>query len=70
MGNVYLTPEEQAEIMLENYIRSVQTYIDGREKRKLKREMIRKARRGKYKNIFGDPNITLEESRKHFSELN
>lgn len=64
------TPEEQAEIMLQNYVNSSEIYINGREKRKLRREFLRNAKKGKYKRIFGISNISLEESRKRFSELN
>jgi hypothetical protein len=68
--NIYPTPEEQAEILVQNYINSSNIYINGRERRKLKREFLRNAKKGKYKKIFGISNISLEESKKHFSDLN
>jgi hypothetical protein len=68
--NIFPTPEEQAEILLQNYVNSSEIYINGRERRKLKREFLRNAKKGKYKKIFGISSISLEESRKHFSDLN
>lgn len=64
------TPEEQAEILLQNYVNSSEIYINGRDRRKLKREFLRNAKKGKYKKIFGITNISLEESRRRFAELN
>lgn len=68
--NIFPTPEEQAEILLQNYINSSKIYINGRDRRKLKREFLRNAKKGKYKKIFGISNISLEDSQKHFAELN
>ena len=65
-----LTPEEQAEILLQNYVNSSEIYINGRERRKLKREFLRNAKKGKYKRLFGLTSMSLEESKRHFSELN
>lgn len=64
------TPEEQAEILLQNYVNSSDIYINGRERRKLKRELLRNAKKGMYKRVFGITNMSLDESRKKFSELN
>lgn len=66
----YPTPEEQAEILLQNYINSSQVYINGRDRRKMKRELLRNAKKGKYKRVFGITSMTLDESKQHFSDLN
>lgn len=68
--NIFPTPEEQAEILLQNYINSSEIYVNGRDRRKLKREFIRNAKKGKYNRIFGITKMTLDESRKCFSDLN
>jgi hypothetical protein len=68
--NTYPTPEEQAEILLQNYVNSSNVYINGRERRKMKRELLRNAKKGKYKRVFGITSMTLDESKQHFSDLN
>lgn len=70
MQNIFPSPEEQADILLQNYVNSSEIYINGRDRRKLKREFLRNAKKGKYKKIFGITSVSLEESRKRFAELN
>lgn len=70
MPSEYPTPEEQAEILLQNYVNSSNVYINGRDRRKMKRELLRNAKKGKYKRVFGINNMSIEESQQRFSELN
>lgn len=48
----FLNPEVQAEIILDNYLRNRNYVVSGKEKRNLKREFLRNAKKGKYKKMF------------------
>lgn len=49
-----LTPEEQAQIVFENYIQNTQRFLSGKEKRRLLRECQRNARKGRYEYLFDE----------------
>jgi hypothetical protein len=46
--------EEQGRIVYENYIRNTNQYLSGKDKRRILRECIRNAKKGKYDYMF-DP---------------
>lgn len=68
----FMNPEVQANILLENYIRSSKYVIDGKTKRKLKREFLRNAQKGRYRKLFNEQiyGISKEDSIKNFQKLN
>lgn len=69
----FLNPENQAEILLQNYIMSNPgMYLTGKQKRNLKREFLRNAKKGKYNKMFEKQayNIPSEETLKAFQNLN
>lgn len=49
-----LTPDEQAQIIFENYIRNTQRFLSGKEKRRLLRECQRNAKKGRYEYMFDE----------------
>lgn len=49
-----LTPDEQAQIVFENYIRNTQRFLSGKEKRHLLRECQRNAKKGRYEYMFDE----------------
>ena len=67
-----LTPDEQAQIVFENYIRNTQRFLSGKEKRRLLRECQRNAKKGRYNYMF-DPEIQArkqERAKASFEKMN
>lgn len=50
----FLNPEVQAEIVLDNYLRNRGYVVSGKERRKLRREFLRDAKKGKFRKMFLD----------------
>jgi hypothetical protein len=48
----FMQPEVQAEIVLDNYLKNKGYIVSGKEKRMLRREFLRNAKKGKYKKLF------------------
>jgi hypothetical protein len=65
-------PKNQAQILLDNYIKNQTILINHSQRRKIYAEFLRNAKKGKYKRIFSDyiNGISKEESQKKFSKLN
>ena len=65
-------PKNQAQILLDNYIKNQTILINHSQRRKIYAEFLRNAKKGKYKRIFSDyiNGISKEESQKNFSKLN
>ena len=66
-------PENQAEIVLQNYLMNHKDfYPTGHQKRMLKRQFIREAKKGRYKRLFADQlkEWTYEEVSQNFKTLN
>lgn len=67
-----LTHEEQARIVFENYIRNTNRFLSGKEKRRLLRECIRNAKKGRYEYMFDEEKIAKKRERtaKAFEKMN
>lgn len=65
-------PKNQAQILLDNYIKNQTILINHSQRRKIYAEFLRNAKKGKYKRIFTEyiNGISKEESQKNFSKLN
>jgi len=66
-------PENQAEIVLQNYLMNHKDfYPTGHQKRMLKRQFVREAKKGKYKRIFAEEltERTYEEALQNIKNLN
>ena len=65
-------PKNQAQILLDNYIKNQTILVNHNQKRKIYAEFLRNAKKGKYKRIFSEyiNGISKEESQKNFSKLN
>lgn len=65
-------PKNQAQILLDNYIKNQTILINHSQRRKIYAEFLRNAKKGKYKRIFSEyiNGISKEESQKNFSKLN
>ena len=65
-------PKNQAQILLDNYIKNQTILVNHSQRRKIYSEFLRNAKKGKYKRIFSDyiNGISKEESQKNFSKLN
>lgn len=65
-------PENQADILLMNYVNSSQNHVNRNIRRKLRRDFLRNAKKGAYKNIFNEHiyGISKEESQERFNKLN
>lgn len=69
----FMNPEVQAEIILDNYLRNRNYIVSGKERRNLKREFLRNAKKGKYKKMFTQLiNESMEETsdQKKIQKLN
>lgn len=68
----FSNPENQADILLMNYVNSSQILVNHNERRRLRREFLRNAKKGAYKKIFNEQiyGINKEESQARFSKLN
>lgn len=65
-------PEVQAEIIYTNYINSSGRIYSGKEKRRIRREILKKAKQGKYMKMFEDEinGIPSKQEKKAFEKLN
>lgn len=65
-------PKNQAQILLNNYIKNQSILINHSQRRKIYAEFLRNAKKGKYKRIFAEyiNGVSKEESQKKFSKLN
>lgn len=65
-------PKNQAQILLDNYIKNQTILVNHSQRRKIYAEFLRNAKKGKYKRIFSEyiNGISKEESQKKFSKLN
>ena len=65
-------PKNQAQILLDNYIKNQTILVNHRQRRKIYAEFLRNAKKGKYKRIFSDyiNGMSKEDSQKKFSKLN
>ena len=65
-------PKNQAQILLDNYIKNQTILVNHSQRRKIYAEFLRNAKKGKYKIIFSEyiNGISKEESQKNFSKLN
>ena len=68
----FSNPKNQAQILLDNYIKNQTILVNHRQRRKIYAEFLRNAKKGKYKRIFSDyiNGISKEDSQKKFSKLN
>lgn len=65
-------PKNQAQILLDNYIKNQTILVNHSQRRKIYAEFLCNAKKGKYKRIFSEyiNGISKEESQKNFSKLN
>ena len=65
-------PKNQAQILLDNYIKNQTVLVNHRQRRRIYAEFLRNAKKGKYKRIFDEyiNGVSKEESQKNFSKLN
>ena len=65
-------PKNQAQILLDDYIKNQTILVNHSQRRKIYAEFLRNAKKGKYKRIFSEyiNGISKEESQKNFSKLN
>ena len=65
-------PKNQAQILLDNYIKNQTILVNHSQRRKIYAEFLRNAKKGKYKRIFSEyiNGMSKEESQKNFSKLN
>ena len=68
----FSNPKNQAQILLDNYIKNQTILVNHRQRRKIYAEFLRNAKKGKYKRIFSEfiNGVSKEESQKNFSKLN
>lgn len=68
----FSNPKNQAQILLDNYIKNQTILVNHRQRRKIYAEFLRNAKKGKYKRIFSDyiNGMSKEDSQKKFSKLN
>ena len=69
----FLNPENQAEILMQNYLMSNPGIIlNGKQKRALRREFLRNAKKGRYRRIFERQaaNLPSEKTKETFQTLN
>ena len=65
-------PKNQAQILLDNYIKNQTILVNHSQRRKIYAEFLRNAKKGKYKRIFSDyiNGMSKEDSQKKFAKLN
>lgn len=68
----FSNPKNQAQILLDNYIKNQTILVNHSQRRKIYAEFLRNAKKGKYKRIFSEyiNGISKEDSQKNFSKLN
>lgn len=64
--------EIQAQIVFENYINSANRIMSGKEMRRMRRECLKNAKKGKYEYMFDKEKVAKREERmrKNFEKLN
>lgn len=70
--NFFMNPENQAEILMQNYLMSNPDMIlSGKQKRNLRREFLKNAKKGKYRRIFeAQAGVPSEKTRETFEKIN
>ena len=65
-------PKNQAQILLDNYIKNQTVLVNHSQRRRIYAEVLRNAKKGKYKRIFADyiNGGSKEDSQKKFAKLN
>ena len=65
-------PKNQAQILLDNYIKNHTVLVNHSQRRRIYAEFLRNAKKGKYKRIFSDyiNGVSKEDSQKKFAKLN
>ena len=65
-------PKNQAQILLDNYIKNQTVLVNHSKRRRIYAEFLRNAKKGKYKRIFSDyiNGVSKEDSQKKFAKLN
>ena len=65
-------PKNQAQILLDNYIKNQTVLVNHSQRRRIYAEFLRNAKKGKYKRIFYDyiNGVSKEDSQKKFAKLN
>ena len=68
----FMDPNVQAQVLYENYINHTNRIMDGTEKRRLRREFLRNAKKGKYNKMFYNElhGIVPKSKEKSFKDLN
>lgn len=69
----FMNPENQAELLMQNYLMSNPGIIlTGKQKRALRREFLKNAKKGKYRRLFEKQvnNLPSEETKATFQNLN
>ena len=65
-------PKNQAQIILENYLKEQNVLVNRQKRRKIYEDIYRNAKKGKYNSMFRDYiyGVSAEESQENFSKLN
>ena len=65
-------PKNQAQIILENYLKEQNVLVNRQQRRKIYEDIYRNAKKGKYKSMFRDYiyGVSAEQSQENFSKLN
>ena len=68
----FSNPKNQAQILLDNYIKNQTILVNHSQRRKIYADFLRNAKKGKYKRIFSEyiNGMSKEDSQKKFSKLN
>ena len=69
----FMNPENQAELLMQNYLMSNPGIIlTGKQKRTLRREFLKNAKKGKYRRLFEKQvnNLPSEDTKETFQNLN
>lgn len=69
---VMQSPEFQAQVMYDNYLRTTPGIFDGKTKRRLRKQFLREAKKGKFKRFFDEEMIAKRQQREQskFDKLN
>lgn len=68
----FSNPKNQAEILLNNYIKGQPILVNNNQRRALYSQFLRNAKKGKYKKIFAEyiDGVSKEKADENFSKLN
>ena len=68
----FLNPKNQAEILLQNYVRSQPILVNHRQRKAIYAQYLRDAKKGKYNRLFHDTiyGISKDESAEKLAKLN